>query len=499
MMKRLASRLLFGLAMVVLTSGAWAQKMKTDIPPEITTPETVESRIGTLKFVDGFPDKDTVAKVYDHLDFLRGVEVFLNCMRGASVAALRHGMQEAGCVDGTIGIFETLMDSKSLFLTPNTETVYAMSWLDLSKGPVVVESPPNTLGIADNFWFDYVTDLGNAGPDKGKGGKFLFLPPDFKGEPPKGYFTFKSATYGNMLFWRGFLVDGDPAPAVENIKQHARIYLLSAAAHPSEAKFVNLSGKAFNTIHATDFHFYEEVAQVVAEEPNAALDPETLGLLAAIGIEKGKPFAPDERMKKILGEAAAVGNATARSITFNWRGDDAALYPGSQWQTGFVGGSYEFLRNGARLLDARTRMFYYATGITPAMAATMVGAGSQYAIAFKDAKGEAFDGAKTYKVHLPPNMPVKQFWSFVVYDNQTRSELQTDSQFPSISSQKKELEKNEDGSVDVYFGPQPPAGLDNNWVQTIPGKGWNVILRLYGPLEPWFDKTWRPGEFEPIN
>jgi len=273
MMKSLAS-LLFASATIVLTPGAFAQKMKTEIPPEITTPDTVESRIGTLKFFDGMPDQETVAKVYDHLDFLRGVEVFLNCMRGASVAGFRHGMRDAGCVDGTIGVFETLMDSKSLFLTPDTETVYAMAWLDLSKGPVVVESPPNVLGIVDNFWFDYVTDLGNAGPDKGKGGKFLFLPPDFKGQPPKGYFTFKSATYGNMLFWRGFLVDGEPGPAVENIKKHTRIYLLAEAAHPPEQKFVNLSGKSFNTIHANDFHFYEEVAEIVEEEPNAALDPE---------------------------------------------------------------------------------------------------------------------------------------------------------------------------------------------------------------------------------
>jgi len=222
-------------------------------------------------------------------------------------------------------------------------------------------------------------------------------------------------------------------------------------------------------------------------------------LLAGIGIEKGKKFAPDERMKKILTDAAAVGNATARSITFSSRIDEAALYPGSQWQTGFIGGSHEFLRDGVRMLDARTRMFYHATGITPAMAAKMVGVGSQDAIAFKDANGEGFDGGKTYKVHLPPNVPAKQFWSFVLYDNQTRSELQTDSQFPGLSSQRPGLEKNDDGSIDVYFGPTPPAGLDNNWVQTIPGKGWNVILRLYGPLEAWFDKTWRPSEFEEVK
>jgi hypothetical protein len=471
-------------------------KMRTDIPAEITTPDHVETRLGTLEFFDGAPSDATVQKVYDHLDFIRGVEVFLNTMRGASLVAIRHGFREVGAVDGTVGIFETLMDAKSLFLTPNTDTVYAMTWLDLKGGPLVVESPPNTLGVVDDFWFNYVADLGNAGPDKGKGGKFLFLPPDHTGDVPTGYFTFKSPTYGNVLFWRGFQVNGDPKPAVENIKRHARIYPLAQAANPPQQQFVNLSGRAFNTIHANDARFYEEVNALVQEEPHAAVDPETLGLLASIGIEKGTPFAPDARMKKILADAAAVGNATARAITFASRLDGVSLYPNSQWQAAFIGGSHEFQHNGARLLDARTRMFYYATVITPAMAAKMVGVGSQYALAFRDAEGRYLDGGKTYRLRLPPNPPAKDFWSIVVYDNQTRSELQTDQPFPSLNSQRPDLQKNADGSVDIYFGPNAPAGKASNWVQTVPGKGWNTILRLYGPLEPWFDKTWRPGEIE---
>jgi hypothetical protein len=166
---------------------------------------------------------------------------------------------------------------------------------------------------------------------------------------------------------------------------------------------VNASGKAFNTIHAADFTFFEEVNEVVQEEPADSLDPETLGLLASIGIEKGRPFAPDARMKKILTEAAYVGNATARAITYRTRMPDAYFYPNSAWKTAFVGGSYEFLHNGARLLDARTYFHFYATGITPAMAAKMpAGVGSQYALAFVDAKNRPLDGGKTYRLHLPP-------------------------------------------------------------------------------------------------
>ena len=474
-------------------------QMTTDIPADILTPDRVETRIGTLRFFDGMPDAATVEKAYDNLDFLRGVEVFLSAMSGASLYAYRQGARENGFGNGEIGIMETLMDSRSLFLTPNAETVYALSWLDLKDGPLVVESPPNVLGIVDDFWFRYVADLGNAGPDRGRGGKFLFLPPGYDGDVPAGYFVFRSPTFGNVLFWRGFLVNGDPAPAVASFKANARIYPLAQAANPPEQQFVNLSGKALNTIHSNNFHFYEEVAQIVQEEPVDAIVPDFMGRLAAIGIEKGKPFEPDERMRAILADAAAVANATARSILFANRDRAFFLYPNSYWEIGFLGGSHEFLVNGVRYLDARTRMFYYATGITPAMARKMVGIGSQYAISFRDAQGNYLDGGQTYRLTLPADPPMRDFWSIVVYDGQTRSMLQTDQQFPSVGSLKSDIVLNADGSVTVYFGPEAPEGMESNWIQTVPGKSWNVILRLYGPLEPWFDKVWRPGDIELID
>ena len=487
------------LAGTLILSNAHAQKMKTDIPESITTPDSVETRLGTLNFKDGFPDEATVQKLYDNLDFQRGVQSMLTTLPAASLSALRRGIRGFGPDNQTVIIFESLMDSKSLFLTPNTESIYALAWLNLKDGPIVVESPPNTLGIVDDFWFRYVTDLGNAGPDKGKGGKFLFLPPGYDGAVPAGYFVFKSRTFNNTFFTRGFLVNGDPKPGVESIKRHLRIYPLSQAKSLPATNFVNASGRSFSTIHSMHFSFYDEVNEVIQEEPTDASDPETLGLLASIGIVKGKPFAPDARMKGILTDAAAVGQATARTLAYRSRLEGAKIYPDSAWQTAFVGGSYEFLADGARMLDARSFFFFYATGITPAMSTKMVGVGSQYATAFVDSRNQPLDGSKTYRVHLPPNIPVKDFWSFVVYDNQTRSQLQTDQQFPSISSQRKGVAVNPDTSVDVYFGPKAPPGKESNWVQTWPGKGWNVIMRLYGPLQPFFDKTWRPGEIEEVK
>lgn len=466
-------------------------KMTTPIPPEITTPDRVDTRIGQLNFIDGVPTPETAQKVYDNLDFTRGVEVFLNGIPGASLVALRAGLREAGAVGNTIGVFESLMDSKSLFLTANTETVYFWNWMDLKDGPVVVETPPNILGVVDDFWFRYVTDLGNAGPDKGKGGKFLFVPPGYNGELPKsGYYIVRSPTFGNLLFGRAFMKNGDPGPGVASLKAHLRVYPLSQASAPAPTGFVNLSGRVMNTVHANNIKFYDEVNQIIQEEPAGAYGPDMTGLFAAIGMEKGKPFAPDARMTKILTDAVAVGNATARAIDFSSRDKAVLIYPDRHWNTPFVGGSYEWLNNGARNFDARTMFFYAATVDTPAMAVAMPGIGSQYAAANFDAAGKPFDGGKDYTLHVPPNVPAKDFWSVVLYDTQTRSMLQTDQQFPSLSSEKGLL-KNPDGSVDLYFGPKAPAGKENNWVQTIPGKSWLTIFRLYGPLGPWFDKSWK--------
>ena len=499
----LLSLAFLGIAFLALSPAAADSrkaKMATKMPAGITAPAQVKTRLGILRTKDGFPDKATIEKVYDNLDFQRGVQAILTAMPAASLSAMRKGLREHGPDNQTVVIFEQLMDSKTLFLTANTTTIYNFAWLNTKEGPLVIEMPPKVLGSIDNFWFNWVGDVGVTGPDKGKGGKYLLLPPDYKGSVPKGYFVLKSKTYNHWLFFRGFLEDGSPTAADASIMKNLRIYPLSKKANPPKTNFVNGSGKYFNTIHSLDFSVFSEINEVVQEEPVEASDPETLGLLAAIGIEKGKPFKPDARMKKILTEAAAVGNITARALAYKSRIPEAYFYKNSGWNSPFIGGSYEFLKEpGVRNIDARTYFFFYATGITPAMAEKMVGKGSAYAVTFVDGKGEPLNGGKTYKVHLPPNIPAKQFWSFTLYDSQSRSMLQTDQQLPAVGSLTKGIVVNPDKSVDVYFGPKAPAGKENNWVQTMPGKGYSVIFRLYAPLKPWFDKTWRPSEIERVK
>jgi hypothetical protein len=474
-------------------------KMTTDTPASITTPDVVETSLGTLRFFDGFPDDATVQKVYDNLDFQRGVQVFLTCIPPASANAFRTGLRTFGPDNQTLLISESLVDSRGLFLTGNTETIYNITWFDTHDGPLVIEMPAGVLGVIDDSWFRFVTDIGPLGPDKGNGGKFLLLPPGYTGDVPDGYFVLHSRTYGHWCFFRVFIEGDDLETAVEYSKKNYRAYPLALADNPPAMIFINISGKYINTVHSNDFLFYNEVNQVIQEEPLEAVDPEVRGLLAAIGIQKGKPFAPDARMKNILADAAAVGNATARAIDFSTRDEVAYYYPNSAWKAVFEGNDYQFSPGGVLNLDARSMYYYMATGSSPSWVEKMVGQLSQYIFTEHDAAGHYLDGGRSYHLNLPPNIPAKKFWSLLVYDPQTRSMLQTDQPFPSISSQKKGIVVNPDSSVDVWFGPKPPAGKEANWIQTVPGKGWFLVLRIYGPLEPWFDKTWKPGEIELVK
>jgi hypothetical protein len=473
-------------------------KYSPDVPAKITTPDTVETRIGTLRFKDGAPDPATVQLAYDQLDFGRGIDAFLTGISATSVYAVCRGLDEAGVKPNQgIGITAELLDARSLFLTPNTTTVYVFTCANLKDGPIVVRVPPRILGTVDDADFRWVTDVGLTGPDKGAGGDYLFVPPGYKGTvPAKGYHVAKPRTNRLLVFYRAFVENGDVAAAVSGVKAKAAIFPLSQAAKPPSTTFVDASGVKFNTISANDLSFYEELSAVVQNEPADWVDPDTAGLYSAIGIRKGQRFAPDARMKKILTDSVAVANAIARSELFASRDPRTRIFPDRQWSTPFVGGSYQFLDGSARLLDARTFFFYYATGITPAMSEAKPGTGSAYAATVRDAAGNYLDGGRSYTLTLPAPIPAKNFWALTVYDNQTRSLLPTDQKLAGVDSTLPAIQKNPDGGVTVWFGPKPPVGKEGNWVQTVSGRGYNVILRLYGPLEPWFSKAWQPSDLE---
>ena len=527
------------LAAALVSALAFTPAQAADIPPQITTPDKVETRIGPLDFKDGVPSKATLDKVYDNLDFTYAYRAFMDNLRGVSIHALRKGMMNIGMKENDVLVYSELMDAKSLFLTANADTIYVMGFLDLTKGPVVVETPPKFLGAVQDAWFRWVIDVGLPGPDRGEGGKYLIVGPDYTGPLPEGgFFVARARTNTIVWFGRSFLENhSDPKPVVEGIRKFTKVYpyeaggvgtdlaefltgktALGRVTPPPATVFHEGSGKVMNTLPPNDWTFYEMLNEVVQKEPATSLDPELMGPVAALGIIKGKPFAPDARMKKIMTEALALANATSRSLFMNPRDPSWFYYPGSAWSNLLFQTGYEFETQipqitkegvkpypptGYRTMDARTYFFYGITGITPAMAMRLTNVGSQYLLTMADADKNYFDGAKTYKCTLPKDVPESNFWSFTVYDNMTRSMLDTPQRYPRAGSQSypsPAAEASADGSTTVYFSPKQPDGVKRgNWVQTDPNKGWFLILRLYSPLEPFFTKAWRPSEVELVK
>ena len=526
-------------AMLALPHIAAAQTASA-IPPSLITPDKVETRIGPLQFKDGAPSVDTAAKVYDALDFTRGLDAFLNSYGGASAYAIRKGFLGIGAEDNTVVLFPELMDSRSLFLTANADTIYYLAVVDLTKGPMVVEQPSKGLGTINDMWFGWIIDVGFPGPDRGEGGRYLLLPPGYDGPVPDGgFYVARSKTTRVLYAARAFLADNDPKAPVENIKKSMKIYpytpggfgtsiatalegkvRLEANAPIPATKFVEASGKSFNTIPPSDHSFFEMIDANIQQEPADSYNPELAGQLAAIGIVKGKPFNPDARMRKILTDAAAVGNAAGRVL--NWRPSESLgwnYYPGSSWANMLWQGGANFETpppmitkeglfkplppTGARTLDSKTAFYYGYTLDSPGMIMRLPRVGSQYLMGFLDGNKNDLDGGKTYKVTLPKDILAAAFWSFTVYDNQTRSMLDTPQRYPRAGSQNypsPAAEPNADGSITVYFGPTQPAGVKRgNWIQTVPGKGWFALLRLYSPLESFFTKEWRLSEIEPVR
>jgi len=372
------------------------------IPPGLVTPDSMETRIGKLEFKDGAPTAATAEKVLDSLDYVRGVDAFMNSFSGASAYAIRKGFHSIGAEDNTVVIFSELMDANSLFLTANADTIYNLAVLDLTKGPLVVEVPPKALGTLNDMWFGWIIDIGAPGPDRGQGGRYLILPPGYDGPlPDNGFFVSRSKTTHALYAVRANLENNDPKPAVALIKDRLKIYPYTPGGYGTSiatalegkvrlevnppvlpTKFVEASGKSFNTIPPNDFSFFEMINELVQLEPANSTSPELLGQLAAIGIVKGKPFNPDARMKKILTDAAAVGNAAGR--IFNWRAAEIpgwSVYPNSMWANMLWEGGYDFENpppaitpegyfkpsppTGARTLNSRTGFYYGYTMDSP--------------------------------------------------------------------------------------------------------------------------------------
>jgi hypothetical protein len=461
--------------------------------------ETISTRLGKFEFRNGYPAGDSAARLRDALFFNRAVEVYLAQMPAVSWYHVWKGVAQAGeAKPNQMVIWESLMDAGTLLLTGNSETVYGLVSFDLKRdGPVVINMPPQMLGGINDLWQHMIAEIGPTGLDKGNGGKFLLLPPDYSGTVPEGYLVAKSRTWRASLGVRGFLVGGKPDRAVALMKTTA-IYPLAKAKNPSPMTFVDGSHREIDTLFTDDYRFFEELAWLVAHEPENIVSGHERFQLASIGVERFKLFKPDSDHQALLGEAARLGGAMARANSFASADGDRLVYPNRKWEWAFIGGSADWDAQGYVNNDRRAAFAYIAIGMSPAMVKKIVGGGSQYLFSPCDSDGEFLDGAEQYRLRIPANIPVKNFWSVVAYDAESRSMLRNGEAFPTVSAYTGPA-VNSDGSIDIYFGPTMPAGREKNWIRTMPGKGWFVLMRFYGPLEAFFDKTWKPGDIERLD
>ncbi|MGF6174270.1 DUF1254 domain-containing protein [Ensifer sp. 4252] len=459
-------------------------------------------------YTKGYLSPDSVTALQKELIFQRAVQTYLWALPALNMYGMKEGSEaKFGKGYNVLPIFKKRLDAKTLITTPNSDVIYALGYLDLKQdGPMVIEVPPGLQGIIDDFFQrpipsegeiggrKWAGDVGLPGPDQGKGGKYLILPPDYDGEVPEGYFTYRSGTYGVFVFWRGFFKDPKQLEEPVKVMEQTRIYPLGKEETAKKMEFPDASGVPVNMLYPQDGAAFDMLARFVDHEYVDPKDFEMRGMAADLGIVKGQAFAPDEETRKLLDDAAKTASRMAHGFAYG--PTSLKYYEDRQWLNPFATNA-EFTADSYNQLDARASFFTYAYSTSPGMAINMENVGAKYPNAFKDADGDYLSGDLNYKLTLPKDIPAKIFWSVTVYDPITGSGLDNGQPFPSLNTMDKPVQ-NADGSTDIYFGPTSP-GAGKNWIATIPAKGWFTILRLYGPTKAFFDKSWKPGDLEKVK
>ena len=445
-----------------------------------------ETRLGKLEFENDYVTEETAAKLREELRFQAAVQTYLWGFPIANIMGLRDGHRAVGIGNTSIPIFEDYLTPKSVVPTGNQTTVYAYNVVTLAE-PMVLVVPPQVVGFTSDAWQRPLGDLGIPGADKGKGGKYLFVPPSYEGEvPSEGYYVISCPT--NNIWWlvRGFVKDGDTKATVESLRQ-TKLYPLSNPDAPQE--YLNASKMPAYCIPPRGYAFWELLAKALNEETVQTHDRVMMGMASIFGLEKGKPFEPNAKTRAMLVEAEKVAYAMNSTLSFETEIPTAIAYDGRQWEFCFQTESPSFDAEHRLELYERAAFTHQAMTGANSMVLKIVGKGSKYLFTSRDADGKHLNGANSYTLKVPANVPAKDFWSVCVYDAKTRSILDTGRARSSLNSQM-DLPANADGTIDLYFGPTPPPQGEKSWIKTKPGGGFFMYFRFYGPLEPFFDKSW---------
>jgi hypothetical protein len=465
-----------------------------------------------MDFPGAYPTDEATARIRDEIDFQRASQAFLWALPAMNMYSMREGSEKAfGKGNHILPVWKGRLRATTQITTPNSDVIYAMSYIDLKDGPVVIDAPPMVQGLLDDFWQRPITDVGLPGPDKGAGGKYLLLPPDYQGElddkgwykgedPADLYYTFKSRTYGVFLFWRAFLGDGGSTEEGVKTIEQTKVYPWGKEDTAPKMQFPDATHTPVkmlipNVTKGDDpYRYFENLADFIGYEYVEREDFAMRGMLASIGIEKGKSFKPDARMKSILKQASIVGYNMSRANRYASRIPNAKIYPDRQYEQAYIGESPDFNEKTYLNLNTRAAFFHFAYSSSEAMVKHLVNKGSKYPLSFRDADGNFLMGQNSYKLHLPKDPPAKIFWSVAVYNSHNASGIDNGMDYPSINS-KDDILVNKDGSVDFYFGPELPKGAaKSNWLKTNPDEGWFLILRLYGTMQAYYDQTWKPDD-----
>jgi hypothetical protein len=474
-----------------------------------------QEKIAGVPFVENRATADSAQELRDELLYHRATQTYLWALPLVSTLGMKTGSEKAfGSGYNVLPVWKKRLDAKTLVTTPNSDVVYAMNYVDLGKdGPLVMEAPPNLQGILLDFWQQpipvdggkYAGDVGFFGPDQGKGGKFLMLPPGYKGDVPAGHHVFRSGTNNVFIFLRAFYTDPNNLKPTIDFVEQTKVYPLQGEA--KAMVFPDASGVPVNMLPISDGTAFDKLKTLVdAEGPHLA-DRDWMGMLAGLGIVKGEPFQPDERTRGILDRAAKAAYKMSRVIAFDEvvSGRSLRVYNDRRWINPMADATAEkpsgkldlswrrVDRGGALDVNCRPWFFsnYYA--VSPGMLSQIPGKGAFYIMAFTDSEGAPLTGAANYKLTLPKDVPTANFWSLTLYEAENAASLANGQAFPSLGSRDNPVQ-NADGSTDIYLGPKAPAGQEKNWLATVPGRGYFAILRLYSPTEPALAKQWKPSD-----
>ncbi|HCE3719986.1 TPA: DUF1254 domain-containing protein [Vibrio parahaemolyticus] len=464
-------------------------------------PNANESSLVQQQWEGNWPTQNEAEKLVQELYYQRAISAYYQMQPAMNVIGMRDGSESKfGKGYNVLPIWKDRMDSRTLVPTPNADVVYSMNYLDLKEtGPLVVAAPPKVIGMFTDFFQRTITDVGLIGPDRARGGLYLLLPPNYDGPVPKGYLTFTSSTNNVFLFFRTVMKKGengaDPSDAVK-IAEQTRIYpLWDEEKNIKPMAFPNASGQRINMMYPTDFSYWEKMKQFVDEEPISAISPELRGVLASIGIVKGKPFNPTVEEKQLLEKAVKTAPKMITAQRLLGRKDERNLYyKDRQYERAWAGATSEYMQESYLDIDQRAAFFQYAYSSAPAMVMRTMNAGSKYPFTVRDSKGDILNGSHQYKLHLPANPPAKLFWAVTLYNVVDGTMPETSQLLPSKNGFDN-IEKNTDGSIDLYFGPQLPNGApESNYIKTIPGRDFLTAIRLYGTGIEFFDQTWKPDD-----